>query len=311
MNLVRTFALAAAIVLPFIAHAENSCRYSELLSLPITKLPHQGTFEVRGKINGVSVNMGLSTGSNRSHLSRKEMVRQGIPMEETRLTSYSSEKVQTVFEAQPAEVAIGPLRAENKRFLVIDMAQNSRFSATLGADFLLQTDMELFLSKEQIKFFKAENCAERGLSYWDPDAVVVPLASGKNERPVINVTINGVKGRALIDTGTARSVVLVHFAKLAGFKPLPGETPYKYFDARINDHVNIWKADFEEFAIDNEVIRKPQLSVSSIARPRDRTYDMILGLDFLMAHRLLISVSQEKVYLSYIGGEVFSSAQKW
>jgi hypothetical protein len=61
----------------------------------------------------------------------------------------------------------------------------------------------------------------------------------------------------------------------------------------------------------HEVIRKPQLSVSSIARPRDRAYDMILGLDFLMAHRLLISVSQEKVYLSYIGGEVFSSAQKW
>ncbi|WP_426174351.1 hypothetical protein [Massilia sp. TWR1-2-2] len=33
--------------------------------------------------------------------------------------------------------------------------------------------------------------------------------------------------------------------------------------------------------------------------------DMLIGADFLRAHRALISMSQRRVYVSYLGGEVF------
>jgi len=33
--------------------------------------------------------------------------------------------------------------------------------------------------------------------------------------------------------------------------------------------------------------------------------DMILGTDFFMAHRVLISNSQRKVYITYNGGKLF------
>jgi hypothetical protein len=34
---------------------------------------------------------------------------------------------------------------------------------------------------------------------------------------------------------------------------------------------------------------------------------MLLGADFLRSHRVLVAQSQQKIYLSYVGGTVFPS----
>jgi predicted aspartyl protease len=312
MKLLRSAALAAFLAIPALAQAQTSCKVAELLTLPVKKLKHQVALEVAGEINGKAVSMGLSTGTYRTFVMRGEMEKQNVPLEETAGRVRTREGRQWINEAQLREVAIGPLRTLDRRFPVIKPSRETPFAAVLGADFLLQTDMELFLSKGEIKFFQTTGCAERGLSYWDPDAIVVPLLSPeKGTRPIIDVTINGVKGRAMIATGSPRSVVLLHFARLAGFNPHGAKPSQKYYDANQPEDVKLWHGEFAEFAIDNEVIRQPELTVSSQLRDRDSAYDMILGLDFLMAHRVLISVSQKKVYISYVGGDVFSSAQRW
>jgi len=311
MKRLSSIVLAAAIALPGLAHAQNSCKFAELLNLPVSKLKNSAALQGAGEINGKPVSMGLSTGTFRTFIMRQEMEKQNVPMEETTDRVRNTQGRQWVYEALLRDVSIGPLHTQNRRFPVIKPAHHTPFAAVLGADFLLQTDVELFLSKGQVKFFQSADCADRGLSYWDPDAIVVPLLrKDRDARPLINVTINGVKGRALLDTGAARSTVLLHFAQLAGFDRYKAKEDRKYFDAFQPEDVKVWKGDFAEFAIDNEVIRQPELTVSSRTRDRDSAYDMILGLDFLMAHRILISVSQEKVYLSYVGGDVFSSAHK-
>jgi hypothetical protein len=39
----------------------------------------------------------------------------------------------------------------------------------------------------------------------------------------------------------------------------------------------------------------------------EERFDMILGADFLKAHRLLFAMSQHRLYLSYLGGDVFQA----
>jgi hypothetical protein len=39
---------------------------------------------------------------------------------------------------------------------------------------------------------------------------------------------------------------------------------------------------------------------------RDEAFDMILGADFLRSHRVLFAMSQDKLYLTYLGGDVFT-----
>jgi hypothetical protein len=71
-------------------------------------------------------------------------------------------------------------------------------------------------------------------------------------------------------------------------------------------------ARFDTVAIGNELIRDPKLRmqdyVADMARSRQEPPDLILGADFLKTHRVFVSRSQDKVYFSYTGGQVFSGA---
>ena len=61
------------------------------------------------------------------------------------------------------------------------------------------------------------------------------------------------------------------------------------------------------FTLKPETIRNANLSIrdhppqgNNVGMP-----DMLIGADFLRAHRVLISMSQRRMYVSYLGGEVF------
>jgi tetratricopeptide (TPR) repeat protein len=61
--------------------------------------------------------------------------------------------------------------------------------------------------------------------------------------------------------------------------------------------------------IAGQTIRDPRLHISDFLRERaygrDVPPEVLLGTDFLRAHRVLVSRSQRKVYFSYIGGQIF------
>ena len=82
--------------------------------------------------------------------------------------------------------------------------------------------------------------------------------------------------------------------------------------------MNSWIGTFESFAIGNEVIRSPRIAFADLFRYTTYTETgsrlpksvenlpaMLLGVDFLRAHRVLIAPSQGKVYFTYEGGPVF------
>ncbi|UGQ45910.1 aspartyl protease family protein [Massilia endophytica] len=305
--------LLLPLLLQLPVHAQSECKYSELLTLPVAKMKTAAALSVSGQINGEAADMLLDTGAEKTFLVRREMEKRKVVMEGVPEMVRGVGGVQTVFAAKPREVGVGPILTRNKRFPVVDSLANLNVAAVLGSDFLLQTDMELNLREGSVKFFQAKGCADRGLSYWDPDAMSVPLVEmQKGGRPIVEVMLNGVKGRALIDTGASRSIVKKHFAEKAGFSADKAAPPVRMAGNGIGTEANdFWSADFDSFAVGSETIRKPQLQVISLPRHGDDTHDMILGLDFLWAHRLLISVSQERMYFSYLGGDVFSSLKRW
>ena len=82
--------------------------------------------------------------------------------------------------------------------------------------------------------------------------------------------------------------------------------------------VDSWIAPFESFAIGNEIIRNPRIRFADLWQHTTYTEtgsrlparfagqpDMLLGADFLRAHRVLVARSQRKMYFTYAGGTVF------
>ena len=72
--------------------------------------------------------------------------------------------------------------------------------------------------------------------------------------------------------------------------------------------VDYWSGQFESFAIGNEVVRNPTLRFGEVLTSTGPFVDvprMVLGVDFLRAHRVYVARSQRKLYFTYTGGTVF------
>jgi predicted aspartyl protease len=299
--------LSAALVT---AHA--SCEYSELTTMLVSYPGNLNLPAIQGEINGKAVNMALDTGSYRTFMLRAEMERQHISMVRQRRTEGGIGGRAATYMATLKEVAIGPARIQRIDFPVLDALDWSGFGALVGADFLSQADLELVLSENQVRFLRFHECGDRSLAYWSTEAEQVAMQHGPNSKvPLVEVSINGRKMLAAIDTGATVSLLDQRMAERLGIKPdSPGSKPAGKTNGVGSGSRALWRATFDSFAIGDELVQHPRLTVvdrtDDAGGQRTLDYDMVLGRDFLTTHRVLLANSQQRVYFSYLGGRIFA-----
>jgi clan AA aspartic protease (TIGR02281 family) len=120
------------------------------------------------------------------------------------------------------------------------------------------------------------------------------------------ITVNGVKMRAMLDTGAPGTVLSRAAAEKAGID-LTGP------DAKADGVAhgigikgrNRWVVRLKTFDIGGETIANTPISV--IDQDLD-SEDAIIGMDFFLSHHLLVSRSQSRIYITYNGGPIFRPA---
>ncbi len=102
------------------------------------------------------------------------------------------------------------------------------------------------------------------------------------------------------------------------YQPGPDIGSFGVFQPVVNDNrTGYWLAKFNNFTMDEESISPARLRVVPTPRLTNEVgsrlgqqyfaYDMVLGVDFLLAHRVMISNSQMKFYFSHTGGPALQS----
>jgi hypothetical protein len=127
----------------------------------------------------------------------------------------------------------------------------------------------------------------------------------------VTVELNGVKMRAILDTGAGVTTVTRHAAEQAGVRvDAPGVRKIGQSGGVGDVKVDNWVADFKTFRIGDETVNNPRMVIGDDPPSGVGEIDVILGDDFLRAHRVLFAMSQSRVYLSYLGGVLFGATQQ-
>lgn len=236
------------------------------------------TLVTEGAINGSKVGVALDTGTHVSRIAGPVADRLGLVRREAAGLYAISSGDFAVDATSIREFRVGGTTVTNWGKLIVQPTEAHDHAVVLGYDFLQQVDVEFDLAHNAVRLFRPQDCSKAVLAYWAPqDARQVPLERD-NWRPAILVPVklNGKAATALLSSGTGYSVVSSALA-----------TP-----------------PLESFAIGDELIRNPALRVGDLGGR-----DMLLGLDFLRAHRVFLSNSQGRLYFTYIGGRVFETAR--
>jgi len=176
----------------------------------------------------------------------------------------------------------------------------------VGTDYLLRADLELFVKEKVIKFFSPVGCKEAHLAYWDANSLSIPftVASKYDRRPRFSVKINGKPVTAMLATQFPYTTLNLRTAKELGITP--GSKGVEKAGRMVVGEAEsqIWTAVLDTFEIGEEKVSNSKLQLADVD---DEDAQLKLGVDFLRSHRILVSMSQKRIFFSYVGGGVFSN----
>ncbi len=179
----------------------------------------------------------------------------------------------------------------------------------LGQNLLSFADVEFDFANGVMRYIKVENCRDTPLAYWSRGNYgVIPIETyhpPENWHIKGTVKINGKPVRVVFDTGAAISILSRRAAERVGIDMNAPDVKSSGETHGIGRGVaEMWTAPIASFAIADEEIKNTRLTVTDKIG-LDSDVEMLLGMDFFLSHRVLVSRSQNKLYFTYNGGPVF------
>lgn len=306
---LRLHHLALAWLLPATL-AQAQCQLS-VTALPVTMVNSKPLVTVQ--INGSSWPMLWDTGSNVSLLTtdlaeRLNLVTQRVS--ESLFPMGAGGEV-TVRGTRVEHFALQHITYRNRFFWVGGHEAPKSWAGILGQDLLRGVDIDYDLPNGVIKIVKAQgDCTQDILADWPDDSPVqmLPFAGTVQDfgrMAFISVQVNGVSMQALLDTGAPYSTLSLDAARRAGISPTSGDVQRSGSalgaDGRVLQN---WVVPIKSFVVGGESIQNTRMVMSDL-RTSNNGFDLLLGVDFFLSHRVLIAHSEGKVYLNYKGGRVF------
>lgn len=287
----------------------EGCQLKDYGTLPVEMVGNQATTMV--KINGKSTRFIIDTGASFNTMSSANAAVLGLPLQSApfgyRITGVGGEA--TVQQTHVKEFGILDTTLKNVAFIV---GGTDTGEGLLGANLLDLADLEIDLAHGKLTLFKAEHCEKASLAYWvkDGDYNVAEIESAGDRfdrRTFFNVMINGKKVRAVLDSGASATLLTRRGAVRAGIDLNAPDVAASTTSIGIGGKpVRTWTTKVESFSVGTETIQHSQMQIID-GDIGDNT-DMLLGVDFLLAHHMFIANSKKVAYFTYNGGRVFTFA---
>lgn len=274
-----------------------------------------------GEIDGHPVRVLIDTGAQTSLVLRASARRLGLT-----LNTINGARVYGAGGGSDLQVAVARLRLAGVEIggmrLLVAGEVGADVDMLLGEDFLSHYDLELDLAHGAVRLLSAAGCQDSDLPYWAAGYDEAPLVGDpvRDNHIVVPVKLNGRSVRAILDSGASASVgtpatAAAAHVVLAG--PVAGGPTSRGLGGR-RTPVQVVRLD--SFQIGAETVQGPSLRFADLFSEAtygetgsilsQRAFDpqtMLLGADFLRAHRVVVSPRRHKIFFTYNGGPVFAA----
>ncbi|GEM_PF-1884352 len=212
--------------------------------------------------------------------------------------------------------------------------------AILGRDFLHQFDVEFDLDKHEVSLFKPQNCKGSDEVYWSDSYNALDMTP--NRRSIrVPISLNGKRAEADLNTSNPYTAVGIASAyELDVTRTAPGVSRTEdSYDLLANRPIETWLGRFLSLTLDHETIKpawmrfralsnaprstgiegrdfgepetgyaRPELDFMAGVWRKGSEAEVSLGVDFMLAHRVLVAYSQDRLYFTYREGAPFLQA---
>ena len=279
--------------------AYAQCNLGNVVTTPIVFAGEYRVPVVTGMVNQKPFRFKLHSSDSATTLNRDAVEKLGLSVQ-SRATHYAGVDVLTAFTDK---VTVGAV-ARSGEVVVLDK-HSDLYDGQVGGTMLLRNDLELSFADGYMKQSKPSGCIRTFLASWDPKATVVTFTADPQHndmRPWFWVTVNGTRVMSTIATDYDYSMIDSHTAARLG---LTHDMPGAVEDGTAKgwyDKVHKVSKVPATVAIGNGPTKQSTLRIFDMDLSGEV---MVLGADFLRANRVLISMSQRKIYITPVKDTMF------
>ncbi|MBD8899510.1 aspartyl protease family protein [Rhodanobacter sp. DHG33] len=286
----------------------GECKLAKYGTLPVEVVGERATTQI--KINGVDTRLILDTGAEFNFMSRANADALGLRLYPAPF-GFHMGGVGGSASAQIAKIKDFGLLGTDFHDIPFLVGGSDSGEGLLGASLLDVVDLEIDLAQGKLTLFKSDGCGKTELAYWATGrsynvADLQPSANRYDNRSFVDVTINGKVVHALLDTGAPVTVLGRRAAERVGIDLNgPGVKAGGGTHGIGTKTYRTWIVPIDTFSVGTETIQHSQMQVMD-GNIGNGSTDMLLGIDFVLAHHMYIANSQGKIYFTYNGGRVFA-----
>jgi predicted aspartyl protease len=309
-------ALLGAVCAP-VAHGK--CKLAIVGELPVDTAGNR--IVTAGTLNGQSIRILMDTGTHSSFVWESAARRFGLPLMARPLAQvYGVGGRARTSTTVVKHMQVGNFYASDMTFVVIGDTSGG-FEHTdfvLGEEAFSHYDIEFDLAHGEVRLMHTDGCDPDQVSYWSDTFSLADMGASA-ERIETTVVVNGKPMTAILDTGAPRSFITHDAAERVGVAPWrEGVAPVTRIGGMGSKREDTWVGTFTTFTLGDESVKNVRLLISDLFRADRQTTtgsnlptavqgpSMLLGCDFLLAHRMLVLRRQQKLVFTYNGGPIFA-----
>ena len=297
--------LACAVLLAWTAGARAACVVRLRAETPLEVIG--GTILAPVMVNGIAGRFILDTGAQRSVVTPAAVQRLGLALDEwVGTTMRGVGGIERRRNANPRSLTLAGVALE-RRTVTRDTSLTvgtlpqaalggQAIDGLLGRDFLSLFDLVLDISARRLALYEVQGCSGRFLPWSGPYAAV-PVENPAESALVVPVQLDGVRLRALLDSGASASLVAAPgMARLGLTAERLARDPADQVSG-LGPHVLTMRQHrFGALKVGDETISAPVLWVGEVrVLP---IVDMLLGADWLAGKRVWISYATRQVFIA-------------
>ena len=304
-------AVVAVLLAGAASAAAADCTFTKVIDLPVTMRGRSPLADAR--VNGHDARFIVDSGAFFSVIGPSAATQYGMrigpgPVGLGGVVGFGGRE-RTVRSTGADDFIFGRVDFHKVDFLVNEQDLGGGVAGLIGENFLHFADVEYDLGNGAVRLFTAKGCEQAALAYWAGSQPYseIPIEPTTSAEPLIKAwaILNGHRVRVMFDTGAPVSVLTLSAAARVGVHPGdPGVTIAGVLSGVAQrSYLRTWLAPFSDFKIGDEEIKTFRLLIGETQTEDDT--DLIIGADFFLSHRLLVSNSQNQLYFTYSGGPVF------
>lgn len=283
-----------------------ACKVAKIAELPVTLTGRRAM--VDAKFGAHVTRFIVDSGAFYSTLSRASAAEFGLSSEAApswfRLRGINGDTAVAIAKAK--DFSLAGVAIPHVDFIV--GGSDTGTAGLLGQNILGLADAEYDLPHGAVRLMRVEGCTNTALAYWTEGKPfsTIPLERGSGgvwkPHTIGTVLVNGVKMRAIFDSGAENTIMTLAAAKRAGITPKsPGVTPAGIFVGIGSKQLPAWLATFDTIDLGGEVVSHPKFRIADIGIDGD----MLVGFDFFLTHRMFVSNANHQLFMTYEGGPLF------